>query len=51
VDLRSQYADRDAAIAFARELEGVDAEQLVLWGTSFCGGQIVGGETVIGNAA
>ena len=33
--------DYRAAIAFARELDGVDSERIVLWGTSWSGGHIV----------
>jgi fermentation-respiration switch protein FrsA (DUF1100 family) len=41
VDLRSQYEDWDAAIAFAREVDGIDSQRLVLWGTSFSGGHVI----------
>ena len=30
-----------AAVAFARELDGVDPERIVLWGTSWSGGHVV----------
>jgi fermentation-respiration switch protein FrsA (DUF1100 family) len=41
LDLRRQYEDWDAAIAFARGLEHVDARRIVLWGTSFSGGHVI----------
>ncbi|MSO41783.1 MAG: alpha/beta fold hydrolase [Solirubrobacterales bacterium] len=34
-------ADYVAAIAFARSQEGVDADRIVLWGTSWSGGHVV----------
>ena len=36
-----QLADWRAAIAFARQLEGVNPEQIILWGTSFSGGHVL----------
>ena len=33
--------DYRAAVAFARGLDGVDAERIVLWGTSWSGGHVV----------
>jgi fermentation-respiration switch protein FrsA (DUF1100 family) len=41
VSYRRQRADYRAAIAAARELDGVDPERIVLWGTSYSGGHIV----------
>jgi dienelactone hydrolase len=41
LDLRRQYADWDAAVAYAQELEGVDPQRIVLWGTSFSGGHVL----------
>ena len=35
---REDYA---AAVAFARELDGVDPDRIVLWGTSWSGGHVV----------
>jgi len=35
---REDYA---AAVAFARQLEGVDPDRIVLWGTSWSGGHVV----------
>lgn len=45
VDLKRQYADWDAAIAFARNTDGVDAGRIVLWGTSFAGGHVLDAAT------
>jgi dienelactone hydrolase len=36
-----QQRDIEAAIAFGRTLEGVDASRLVLWGTSLAGGHVI----------
>ena len=33
--------DYRAAVTFARELDGVDADRIVLWGTSWSGGHVV----------
>ena len=41
VSYRRQRADYHAAIAAARQLDGVDPERIVLWGTSYSGGHIV----------
>ena len=41
LDIREQYEDWDAAIAFAEQLEWVDRTQIALWGTSFCGGHVI----------
>jgi dienelactone hydrolase len=38
VDLKRQYEDRDAALAYMRNLEGVDPARVAIWGTSFAGG-------------
>jgi pimeloyl-ACP methyl ester carboxylesterase len=38
---REQLEDWRAAVAHARTLEGVDPEQVVLWGFSFSGGHVV----------
>lgn len=40
VDPRRQLEDYAAAIAFARSLEGVDPERIVVWGCSFAGGHV-----------
>lgn len=36
-----QLEDWAAAIAFARTLDGVDAERIAAWGTSFSGGHVI----------
>lgn len=41
IDIRRQRADWRAAIVFARALDGVDAERVVAWGTSFSGGHVI----------
>src|SRR5687768_15112277 len=38
ISIRGQRADWRAAVAYARELEDVDANRVVAWGTSFSGG-------------
>jgi uncharacterized protein len=38
---REQLADWRAAVSFARRLDGVDSERIVLWGFSFSGGHVV----------
>jgi dienelactone hydrolase len=40
LDVPRQLDDYRAAIAFARGLEGVDPERVILWGTSFSGGHV-----------
>jgi fermentation-respiration switch protein FrsA (DUF1100 family) len=41
IDVKRQHADWRAAIAHARGLEGVDAEKVALWGSSFSGGHVI----------
>jgi fermentation-respiration switch protein FrsA (DUF1100 family) len=41
LSIRSQLADYAAAISFARTLDGVNAERIVVWGSSFSGGPVV----------
>ncbi|HEY4997182.1 MAG TPA: alpha/beta hydrolase, partial [Solirubrobacteraceae bacterium] len=41
LSISSQLEDYAAAIAFARELEGVDPGRIVVWGSSFSGGHVV----------
>jgi len=41
VSFRLQREDYHAAIAAARELDGVDPERVVLWGTSYSGGHVI----------
>ena len=40
LDIGRQHDDWRAAIAFARALDGVDPERIVLWGGSFSGGHV-----------
>ena len=41
IDIKRQHEDYQAAISFARGLEGIDPERIALWGTSFSGGHVV----------
>lgn len=41
VSYRRQRADFHAAIRSAREIPGVDADRIVLWGTSYSGGHVL----------
>ncbi|MGW1240332.1 alpha/beta hydrolase [Streptomyces bobili] len=41
VSYRRQRADYRAAIHAARSIEGVDPDQIVLWGTSYSGGHVL----------
>jgi pimeloyl-ACP methyl ester carboxylesterase len=41
LSIESQLDDWAAAIAFARQLRGVDRNRVALWGTSFSGGHVV----------
>ena len=41
VDYRRHRADYRAAVEFARDIDGVDAERIVLWGTSYSGGHVI----------
>src|SRR5215217_5664437 len=41
LDIRQQREDYRAALAYARTLDFVDAERLVLWGFSFSGGHVL----------
>ncbi len=41
ISIRGQRADWRAAVAYARELEDVDANRVVAWGTSFSGGYVI----------
>lgn len=40
-NIRAQLDDWAAAIAHARTLDGVDADRIALWGSSFSGGHVV----------
>jgi fermentation-respiration switch protein FrsA (DUF1100 family) len=41
VSYRRQRADYVAAVAAARQLDGVDPDRIVLWGTSYSGGHVL----------
>jgi len=41
IEISRQQADWRAAIAYARELAGIDPGRIALWGTSFSGGHVV----------
>ena len=41
LDIRRQQDDYRAAVAFVRATPGVDADQVVLWGSSFSGGHVL----------
>src|SRR5215211_5966874 len=41
LDIKRQLADYHAVIAWARQLDGVDPERIVLWGSSFSGGHVL----------
>jgi fermentation-respiration switch protein FrsA (DUF1100 family) len=41
LSIRKQHEDYAAAIAYARSLEGVDPERIVVWGSSYSGGHVV----------
>lgn len=41
LDIAMQHADWRAALRFARSLDGVDADRVVAWGTSFAGGHVL----------
>jgi pimeloyl-ACP methyl ester carboxylesterase len=41
IDIGRQHDDWRAAVAFARELDRVDPDRIVLWGSSFSGGHVI----------
>src|SRR5213592_4230533 len=41
LDIKRQLGDWAAALAYARSLEGIDADRIALWGTSFGGGHVI----------
>jgi fermentation-respiration switch protein FrsA (DUF1100 family) len=41
VDIRRQHEDYEAAIAYARQLDWVDADRIALFGSSFSGGHVL----------
>jgi pimeloyl-ACP methyl ester carboxylesterase len=51
LSIQRQLEDYAAAIAFARSLDGVDPERIVLWGTSYSGGHVVAAAVADGKVA
>jgi uncharacterized protein len=51
ISIRRQLEDYAAAISFARALDGVDGERIVVWGSSFSGGHVVPVAVADGRAA
>jgi dienelactone hydrolase len=41
IDIDRQHEDWQAAVAHARDLEGIDPDRIALWGTSFSGGHVI----------
>src|SRR3954451_13823213 len=41
LDIERQLGDWAAALAYARNLDGIDHERIALWGTSFAGGHVI----------
>jgi pimeloyl-ACP methyl ester carboxylesterase len=41
LDITRQIADYRAVVRWARQLDGVDPDRIVLWGTSFSGGHVL----------
>jgi len=41
IDIRRQQQDYRAAVAWARELDGVHPDRIVLWGSSYSGGHVL----------
>jgi uncharacterized protein len=41
LDISRQHDDWRAAVAFARDLDGIDADRIALWGSSFSGGHVI----------
>ena len=51
VSIQRQLEDYAAAIAFARGLDGVDPERIVVWGSSYSGGHVVAAAVADGRVA
>jgi fermentation-respiration switch protein FrsA (DUF1100 family) len=51
VSVKRQLEDWAAAVGFARALPGVDAQRIVLWGSSFSGGHVVAAAVADGRVA
>jgi fermentation-respiration switch protein FrsA (DUF1100 family) len=41
ISIRHQLADWRAAVEFARQLDDIDPDRIVLWGSSFSGGHVI----------
>src|SRR5438045_5084000 len=41
LDIERQLGDWAAALAYARNLDGIDHDRIALWGTSFAGGHVL----------
>src|SRR5215212_7476782 len=41
LDIERQLGDWAAALAYARNLDGIDHDRIALWGTSFAGGHVI----------
>jgi uncharacterized protein len=41
LEIGRQHADWRAAVAHARSVEGIDADRIVVWGSSFSGGHVI----------
>ena len=41
IDIAAQHADYRAVVEWARGLDGIDANRIVLWGSSFSGGHVL----------
>lgn len=41
IDIRRQQQDYRTVVAWARDLDGVDPDRIVLWGTSYSGGHVL----------
>lgn len=41
LDIKGQIADYRAVVRWTRQLDGVDPDRIVLWGTSFSGGHVL----------
>ncbi len=51
LSIRRQLEDYAAAITFARGLDGVDPDRIVLWGSSYSGGHVVAAAVADGRVA
>jgi len=51
LSIKRQLEDYAAAIAYARSLDGVDPDRIVLWGYSFAGGHVVAAAVADGRVA